>query len=147
MKLPAAVSGQNLADVDPQSSEGEVVSVISIAVSSIVTMIIIAIGMLVLGPLVSVLENPVLKPGFDNIMPALVGAMLIPYVVKNPKLVIVPLAFALILGTILPSASWSRYQGYLLLINIVISVVAGIVLYRTGALEKKKPVENQKDFL
>lgn len=138
MKLPAAISGQNLAGVDPQSDEGEVISVISIAVSSIITMLVIFIGMLLLAPLVTVLENPILKPGFDNLMPALIGAMLIPFASKSPKLVIVPLLVSITLGTLVPGNKWGLYQGYFLLINIVISVTAGLLMYKAGWLTPKQ---------
>lgn len=137
MKLPASVSGQNLLGVEPGSDEAEVASVLSIGVSTIVTMLILAIGMFFLQYLVPVLQHPVLKPGFDNIMPALIGAMLINYIVKSPKLVIAPLAVALILSFTIPPASWGLNQGYSLLITIVIACVVGIIMNNKGWLDKK----------
>lgn len=147
MKLPASVSGQNILGVEPGSDEAEVASVLSIGVSTIITMVVLAVGMFFLQYLVPVLQNPVLKPGFDNIMPALLGAMVINYIVKSPKLVIAPLAMALILSFAIPTALWGLNQGYSLLGTIVVSCIVGIVMHKKGWLEKKPQDEGPKDYL
>ena len=126
MKLPAAASGHKLANVEPHSDEGEVVSVLSIGMSSITTTVIIFLGMFLLTPFLPYLENPILQPGFNNIMPALLGTMLLPYLLKHTKYAIVPLVLALLAGIVVPSAKYSSYQGYLLLAIMVISVIATI---------------------
>jgi len=136
MKLPASVSGQNLLGVEPGSDEAEVASVLSIGVSTIVTMLILAIGMFFLQYMVPVVQHPVLKPGFDNIMPALIGAMLINYIVKNPKLIIAPLVMALILSFTIPPASWGLKQGYSLLGTIIVSFIVGVIMHNKGWLAK-----------
>ncbi|NLZ71053.1 MAG: hypothetical protein GX909_00950, partial [Clostridiaceae bacterium] len=46
MKVPAAIRAMQIAKVEPNSEEGEVISTIAIAISSIVTTIILIIGML-----------------------------------------------------------------------------------------------------
>lgn len=137
MKLPSSVSGQNLLGVEPGSDEAEVASVLSIGVSTIVTMLVLAIGMFFLQYLVPILQHPVLKPGFDNIMPALLGAMVINYIVRSPKLVIVPLVMALILSALIPPASWGMNQGYSLLSTIIVSCIAGVFMFKKGWLNKK----------
>lgn len=126
MKLPAAASGHKLAGVEPHSDEGEVVSVLSIGMSSITTTVIIFLGMFLLTPFLPYLENPVLQPGFNNIMPALLGTMLLPYLLKHTKYAVVPLVLALIAGIAVPSAKYGSYQGYLLLAIMIISVIATI---------------------
>lgn len=149
MKLPASVSGQNLLGVEPGTDEAEVASVLSIGVSTIVTMVVLAIGMVSITYLEPFLSNPVLKPGFDNIIPALIGAMLINYIVKSPKLMIAPLVMALVLSFTIPVASWGQYQGFSLLGTIVVAVVVGILMHRMGWLDKKekKVDEGPKDYL
>ncbi|MEL7608671.1 MAG: hypothetical protein AAGU74_04145 [Bacillota bacterium] len=138
MKLPAAVSGQNLLGVEPGSDKAEVVSVLSIGASTIVTMLVLAIGMFFLSYLVPVLQNPILKPGFDNIMPALIGAMLINYIVKSPKLILAPLVMALILSFSIPAAKWGLNQGYSLVGTIIVSCIVGIIMFNKGWLDKKE---------
>lgn len=128
MKLPAAASGHKLANVEPHSDEGEVVSVLSIGMSSITTTVIIFLGMFLLTPFIKYLENPVLQPGFNNIMPALLGTMILPYLLKHTKVAVVPLVLSVVAGILIPSAKYSSYQGYLLLAVMVVSVFASIKL-------------------
>ena len=62
LKLPCAVDAMNRAEVKATSEEGEVISTISIAVSSIVTTLIILIGVICIVPLTPILESKVLIP-------------------------------------------------------------------------------------
>lgn len=126
MKLPAAASGHKLANVEPHSDEGEVVSVLSIGMSSITTTIIIFLGMFLLTPFIKYLENPVLQPGFSNIMPALLGTMLLPHLLKSTRFAIVPLLLALLAGIMIPASKYSSFQGYILLFVMIVSVLASI---------------------
>ena len=69
LKVPCALNAMEAAKVRPGSEEGEVISTIAIASSSIVTTLVIALGVFGLGFLRPVLESPALKPAFDNILP------------------------------------------------------------------------------
>ena len=101
LKVPCAVNARELAGVEHGSKEGEIVSTISVATSTIVTTVIIALGVILLVPLTPVLENPVLTPAFDMAFTALFGALAYKYFVKDPDLVPIPLALALLLqGTL-----------------------------------------------
>ena len=123
MKLPAAVSGHKLANVEANSEEGEVVSVLSIGMSSITTTVIVVLGIFVMTPFVHIMQNEVLQPGFNNIMPALVGAMSAPLLKKNPKLAIFPFSLALIIALILGPAVYTSFQGIILLVTMIASVL------------------------
>ena len=70
LKVPAALNAMESAKVKPGTEEGEVYSTIAIATSSIVTTLIIAVGVFLLSQLTPILNSPVLKPAFDNILPA-----------------------------------------------------------------------------
>lgn len=126
MKLPAATSGHRIANVEPHSDEGEVVSVLAIGMSSITTTVIVFLGMFLLTPFIKYLNNPILQPGFNNIMPALMGTMLLPYLIKNTKYSIIPILTAVLAGVLIPSAKYGTYQGYLLLVVMIISVIGAI---------------------
>ena len=97
LKVPCALNAMEAAKVRPGSEEGEVISTIAIASSSIVTTLVIALGVFGLGFLRPVLESPALKPAFDNILPALFGALGVVFISKNPKLAAAPLAFMVVL--------------------------------------------------
>ena len=92
LKVPCVVNARELAGVKHGSKEGEIVSTISVATSTIVTTVIIALGVILLVPLTPVLENPVLTPAFDMAFTALFGALAYKYFVKDPDLVPIPLA-------------------------------------------------------
>ena len=71
LKVPAALAAMENAKVKPGSDEGEVISTIAVATSSMVTVLIIALGVAMLVPLTPILDNPAVKPAFDNILPSL----------------------------------------------------------------------------
>ena len=79
LKVPAALTAMENARVKPGSEEGEVISTIAVATSSIVTTVIIAVGVALLVPLTPILNSPTLKPAFDNILPALFGGLAVVY--------------------------------------------------------------------
>ena len=97
LKVPCAVNARELAGVKHGSREGEIISTISVATSTIVTTLIIAIGVAALTPLTPVLESPELKPAFDTAFTALFGALAYKYFIKDLKLVPIPLALTLLL--------------------------------------------------
>ena len=107
LKVPCALNAMEAAKVRPGSEEGEVISTIAIASSSIVTTLVIALGVFGLGFLRPVLESPALKPAFDNILPALFGALGVVFISKNPKLAAAPLAFMVVLFLLAPGLSSS----------------------------------------
>lgn len=128
IKAPAALSAMENADVKPGSEEGEVVSTIAIATSSIVTTVIIALGVLLLSALTPVLNSPVLKPAFDNILPALFGGLAVVYISKNWKLSITPLVFMTVLFLLVPSLASS--VGVLVPVGALISLAAARIMYK-----------------
>ena len=97
LKLPCAINALENAKADPKSEEGEIISTIAIAVSSIVTIIIIALGVLLIIPLQPLLESPVLKPAFDQMLPALFGALGVALISKNWKIAVAPIILMLAL--------------------------------------------------
>ena len=103
MKIPCAVNARDLAGVKAGTKENEIVSTLSIAVSSLVTIVILALGVLLLQPLQPLLSSPVLQPAFDNVVPALFGAMAYKYYRKNLSLAVWPLLMMSALFIFVPS--------------------------------------------
>ena len=132
LKVPAALTAMENAKVKPGSDEGEVISTIAVATSSIVTTVIIAVGVALLVPLTPVLDNPIVKPAFDNILPALFGGLAVVYVSKNWKISIAPLAFMVVLFLLVPSLSGS--VGVLVPVGAIIAIVSARVLYKKNKL-------------
>lgn len=113
LKLPCAIDAMERAGYKASSEEGEIISTIAIAVSSIVTTLIILVGVIAIVPLTPVLESPVLEPAFNMILPALFGGLAVVFVSKNLKLSIAPIVLMLALFIFVPGAQcgYGRHYG------------------------------------
>jgi len=132
MKVPAALNAMENMDVKPGTEEGEVVSTIAVATSSIVTTLVIAVGVLLIRQLEPVLNSPALTPAFDNMLPALFGGLAVVYISKNWKLSVLPLAFMILIFIFIPSLASS--VGILVPVGVLISIGSARVLYKKGWL-------------
>ena len=103
MKIPCAVYARDLAGVKAGTKENEIISTLSIAVSSLVTILILALGVLLLQPLQPVLQSPTLQPAFDNVVPALFGALAYQYYRRNMRLALWPLVMMSLLFILVPA--------------------------------------------
>ena len=132
LKVPAALTAMENAKVKLGSEEGEVISTIAVATSSIVTTVIIALGVALLVPLTPILNHPAVKPAFDNILPSLFGGLAVVYVSKNWKISIAPLVFMVVLFLLVPALSSS--VGVLVPVGALIAIGSARVLYKKGLL-------------
>ena len=132
IKAPSALSAMENANVKPGSEEGEVISTVAIATSSIVTTIVIVIGVVALSYLAPILNSTTLKPAFDNILPALFGGLAVVYVSKNWKLAIAPLVFMVVLFLFVPSLASS--VGVLVPVGVLIALGAARIMYKKGVV-------------
>ena len=132
LKVPCALNAMRSAGVEPGSEEGEVLSTLAIAVSSLVTTVIIILGVCRLGALRPVLESPVLAPAFANILPALFGGLAVVYVSKDWKIALAPLIFMVVLFLCVPSLSSS--VGVLVPVGALLAIGVARILYKKGKL-------------
>ena len=132
IKAPSALNAMENADVKPGTEEGEVISTIAIATSSIVTTLVIMLGVIGLSALAPVLDSPVLAPAFDNILPALFGGLAVVYVSKNWKIAITPLIFMVVLFLLVPSLAGS--VGILVPVGVLVALGAARWMYKKGWL-------------
>ena len=133
LKLPCALDALERANVKPTSEEGEVISTISIAVSSIVTTVIIIIGVILIVPLTPILQNPTLAPAFDQILPALFGGLAVVFISKNPKLAAAPIVLMLILFIFVPALN-SSTVGIMVPVGVIFTLVVARIMYKKGRL-------------
>ena len=133
LKLPCAIDAMERADVKATSEEGEVISTIAIAVSSIVTTFIIIIGVVLIVPITPLLESPVLVPAFDMILPALFGGLAVVFISKNLKLSIAPVILMLALFIFVPALNASTV-GIMVPVGVVFTVITARILYKKGVL-------------
>ena len=133
LKLPCAINALESANADPKSEEGEIISTIAISVSSIVTTVIIVIGVLLIIPLEPLLSNPALKPAFDQMLPALFGALGVALISKNWKLAIAPIVLMLVLFITVPALN-SSTVGIMVPVGVVFTIVFSRILYKKGLI-------------
>ncbi len=107
MKIPCAMNARELVDAKAGTPENEVISTLSIATSSLVTIVVLAAGVALMIPLRPVLESPTLQPAFANVVPALFGAMAYKYFRKDVRLAAVPLLCMTLLFMFVPSLTSS----------------------------------------
>ena len=130
LKAPSALNAMENAEVKPGTEEGEVISTIAIATCSIVTTLVLVIGVCLLTLITPILEKPVLAPAFDNILPALFGGLAVVYVSKNWKLCIAPVVCMLALFLAVPSLASS--VGVLVPVGVLITLGAARIMYKKG---------------
>lgn len=132
LKLPCALSAMESAKVEAGSEEGELISTISIAVSSITTTIVIAIGVLLLAQIEPLLQAEILQPAFSNILPALFGGLAVVFIAKDPKIAFAPIVFMITLFALVPSLAGS--VGVLVPVGSIIAIFVARILYKKGKL-------------
>ena len=103
MRIPCAMNATAIAKTEPGTAEHEIVTTIAVATSAITTTLVIVAGVILLVPLQPVLQNPVLQPAFNNVVPALFGALGMQYFSKSLKLTAGPLGLMSILCIFIPS--------------------------------------------
>ena len=129
LKLPCALNALENANVKAQSEEGEIISTIAIAVSSIVTTVIIILGVLLIVPLNPILSSPAIKPAFDQMLPALFGALGVVFVSKNLKLAAAPAILMLILFIFVPALN-SGTVGIMVPVGVLFTLAYARLLYK-----------------
>ena len=107
MKIPCAVNARDIVGTKTGTAENEIISTLSIATSSLVTIVVLALGVALLVPLQPVLQSPVLQPAFANVVPALFGAMAYQYFRKNVQVAVAPLVVMSLLFMLVPSLTGS----------------------------------------
>lgn len=138
LKLPCALNTQNILKVSQDSEEGEVVTTIAIAVSSIVTTLIIIIGLIPLaifgGDIVKVLE-----PVTPYVVPAIFGGLGVVLLARYFKQTIIPLAILLVICIVTFLLDMDLGQSTMLTVGMLVSLIVGFVLY---TINKKKAAKN-----
>ena len=142
LKIPCAVEAQKVAKVEQNTPEGDAIALISTSISSIVTIVVLAIGMLLLMPLQGLMQNEYVQTAGNYILPALFGSMAMgivgrgnsPTYVKNKlTIAIVPVILVVLLALIaLPVLDMAVY---LILPMIPIAIGCARILWKKGIVK------------
>ena len=133
LKLPVALNALEQAEVNINSEEGEIVSTIAIAVSSIVTTLIIILGVVLITPLTPVLNAPVLAPAFAQILPALFGGLGVVFISKNWKIAVAPVLLMLVLFIFVPALN-AGTVGIMVPVGVLFTLGVSRILYKKNLL-------------
>ena len=134
MKIPCAMNAKDMAGTKSGTTENEIISTLSIAASSLTTIVVLALGVLLLTPLQPVLQSETLQPAFANVVPALFGAMAYQYFRKNLKLAVVPLVIMSILFILVPTLI-SQTSIMILPSGAITIVLAYLIFKKKGSIE------------
>ena len=95
------------------------------------TILVLALGVVLLLPLQPVLQSPALQPAFDNVVPALFGAMSYKYFRGNLKVAVLPVVAMCLLFIFVPSLSSAT--SFMILPSGAIAIAIAYVLHKKGA--------------
>ena len=132
MKIPCVMNSKDIAHTESGTPEHEIISTISVATSAITTMLVILVGVLCLVPLQPILQNEALLPAFNNVVPALFGALGLKYCAKSPKIALVPLVTMSLLCIFVPSMI--NETSLLMIPSGAMALIIGFVLFKKGKL-------------
>ncbi len=135
MKIPCAVNARDMVGAKTGTKENEIISTLSIATSSLVTILVLALGVLALTPLQPFLQSPTLAPAFDNVVPALFGAMAYKYYRKNMSIAVAPLVVMSFLFILVPSLSSST--SFMIIPSGAIAIGISYYFYKKELKEAK----------
>ena len=150
LKIPCIINAQQIAKVEPNTVEGDAIALIATAVSSAVTIIILAIGVVLLSFIKPVLENPYVVTASDYLLPALFGCMALGLLssgngktkVKNHLLPAVIPALLVTALTVLGIGS-TGLAGILIIVMIPVTILCARILWKKGIV-KVVPVEQKE---
>ena len=131
MKIPCAINARDQVGAKSGTPENEIISPLSIAASSLVTILVLALGVLLLVPLQPVLQSEVLQPAFENVVPALFGAMAYKYFRKNLKIAAAPLVLMSLLFILIPSLTGST--SFMIIPSGGLAIGIAFLFYRQRA--------------
>lgn len=133
LKVPAALAAQDNLNIEKGSEAGDVFATIAVATTSIVTTLILILGILLFTELEPVLSSDALKPAFANVIPALFGALGVVYITKRIKIALFPILFMIIFFVFVPGSG--GLVGIMVPVGVIISLVVARVLYQKGLIK------------
>ena len=146
MKIPCALNALEMTDSPLGTERGDTVSAIAVSVSSMVTMAIIALGVVLLVPLQPILQNPTVQVATSFMLPALFGSMVVTnvannksgeYRIKNRVLtMLAPMACVIAFHYLVMPINGK--EGYTMIATIPLTIALAYIMYRTGIVKVEK---------
>lgn len=148
LKLPCAVNAMKIAEKEPNTPEGEAVASVAVAVSSIMTVVILALAALLSAWISPIFELPAVKTASNYIIPALFGSLTLGLfsstnagnkVVKNGIMGVVPvLVIVSVLALVVRITSGGSLFGmigFLILFMLPIAIISSRIMWKKGIIK------------
>ena len=129
LRLPASVAALQAAKEEPGTEKGSVIATIGIAVSIIVNVLMLTVGVILGSSILGALPASVVA-ALNNILPALFGAMLAQQFVPNPKIGSVAVVLAGIMFALFKTGCLSWLPGTPSYAVVFVSVFGTIFIGR-----------------
>jgi hypothetical protein len=154
LKLPVAKTALQILDVEEGTEDADIVTSITVSVSSFVTIAVIVLGVILLQPLRPVLSMPVFKQASGSIVQALFGSLIVGSLGsqlgggiscqgrwKGAAILfaMVAVVYFIIVHVIKNPMVWTLYQGFLMLALIPIAWFGHKWLYKSGQIKVLLP--------
>ena len=150
LKLPAAMNALKIANLRQGTPAADAVAGISVAVSALVTTLMLVVGVLLLTPLQPFLSSPVVSTAATYVLPALFGCLFLGMmsddvgggVVIHKRLLaaIVPFILCIILYLIIPDL-YEALEGIIMILCIPMVYLISKKLYKKGVITVDMPEE------
>lgn len=142
MKLPAAENAMRVNNVERGTDEGEVVGTLAIGASALTVTAILFLGMLFLGRLlVPVLTSEAMAPAFNNIMPALLGALAFPAFLKDIKLAVIAVGGGVMVYLIVGLEAMASISSFIMLPFLIVIFCIYLLMYKFGIIKETGPAD------
>lgn len=145
LKMPCAVNAMKIAEVDQGTPEGDAVSAMAISASSMITVAIIAVGVLFIVPLQPILTIPAVKTATGYMLPALFGTFLLGFFAKEKgewqihgKLKGAAIPFILGCAGAAAGVMIAGLQGVFILIFLPITILCNWIMFKKGIVTVEK---------
>lgn len=134
-KIPCVVSCQEIMGVEMGTKEGDIVATLAVGTCSLITTLEVAAGVALVAVIYPILTSPALAPGFNNVLPAVMGAMLVQRIMSNWKVGVVPFILGLASAFIFGLAWFNKFGLYIMLVLIAITVAWAYWLFKKDIIK------------
>ena len=145
LKIPCALNAQKVAEVETNTTAGDAVALISTCVSSIVTIIILFLGMFLLIPLRPFLESEIASSASNYLMAALFGCLVLAFIaptggdtVMKNKLLIPILPFVITAVLTIAGMIQTSSAVAMVVVAIPLCLLTARILYKKGIVRMEK---------
>ncbi len=151
LKLPSAMNALKIANVKAGTEAADAITGVAVAVSSMVTLVLLALGCILLTPLQPVFDSPAVSVAAANVLPALFGCLALGSISNDmgagiyskKRMLGAALPFILcVIAFLIDPAFYSSWQGVVMMICIPLVYIPTKIRYKKGIIQVFLPEDN-----